>query len=169
MAMRRAVVIVMPMLLAMRIAMVFCFQGGDVAAGINHLELGIACGGHELVEEPLHLQAVLHQHPGLAQGRQIARPGLEIVGPCAGRDEGGHRGAVASHGASEQGDRQEGGDHFESLVSCGIRGALAGCAAGGQQQGPDHHPGSLQQVLEPGRRTHDRKKGNSDNDSHSKA
>ena len=152
-------------IMARRRAVVFCFHRDDAAAGIDHLQLGIACGGHELVEEPLHLQAVLHQHPCLAQGGQVARPGLEIVGPCVGRDEGGHRGAVAGHGAGEQGDRQEGGDHFESLVSCCIRGVLAGRAAGRQHQAHDHRPAQLRQGLEPSERTH--QQPCCDNDSHS--
>ena len=89
-------------------------QGGHAAAGIDHHQLGIAGRRHPLGEEALHRQAVLHQHPGLPQRRQIARLGLKIVGAAVGGDQGGDRGAGAGHRSGEQGDRKEGGDHAQT-------------------------------------------------------
>lgn len=91
-------------------------KGGDSPTAVDHPQPGIACRLKQAGQKRLHTQAVLHQHAGLPQGRQIGRPGLHIVGPLLRRYQSRDRGAVSRHRPGEQGDRKKRGDNVKPLA-----------------------------------------------------
>jgi len=109
------VVIVVIVMMSLLMTTPSRFDGGDSAAGIDHLQVLVVSGADQIIKELLDLESVLDQNRGAAQISEIGGCGLKIMGPQIGRNQCCDFSTIACDRFCEQCDRKERGDHLQTF------------------------------------------------------
>ena len=108
------------------------FDGGNSAAGIDHLQVLVVSGADQIIQELLDLEPVLDQNRGAAEVSEIGGCGLKIMGPQIGRNQCCDFSTIARDRFREQCDRKECGDDLQTFVLTCVVVVGAGRSTGDQ-------------------------------------